>query len=176
LNSDSNNDDTIEEEFHLGEPAFKSSNTFEIPNLLRSNLFGVNASISSPLKVEKLRSYSHEIPDINHLVCLGCAKDMTLNSKEDICARCSKGLQKAREFASSFNGLAFIGPKCKTISFSCSRGHSWIASLAKATKSWCSVCRKEDREQKRRDLEDLSAKIETENIEKQQALFDEARL
>jgi len=45
-----------------------------------------------------------------------------------------------------------MSSKCRSIAYSCTRGHSWVVSLSKATKSWCTHCWKEDRETKRINL------------------------
>lgn len=47
--------------------------------------------------------------------------------------------------------------------------------MSKATKAWCAHCRKEDWEEKRKDLEMLSAKLESENKERQWILLTEAK-
>lgn len=128
------NPDDLHDNFILGPPAI----TKEMPPLYRSACSeNLSDSFLVPPWIEKAWAYSHEIPDIERLVCGGCAKDLSSFSGEDLCAWCSKGLLKAKEFASSFGGLAFIGPKCRSIAYACVRGHSWVVALSKATKSWC---------------------------------------
>lgn len=123
----------------------------------------------------KRRSYSHENPCCENLVsCKGCQKEGDATLLGGLCTKCARGLHKAQEFASSNQGFASLGPNCRSVTYTCARGHSWGVSFAKAAKSWCAQCRKIVREAKKQRLREIKEKVENENKTKQRDLFQEA--
>lgn len=122
----------------------------------------------------KQRSYSHEDPDCSLLGCKSCQKECS-DLSDGLCPRCTKGLQKAESFACSWNGHATLGFECRSIVYTCHRGHKWTASFQKATRSWCVECRKYVKEQKRQQLQKEYEQEQQRSKNLQSELFLQAR-
>ena len=114
----------------------------------------------------KSRTYSIDGNNV-WTACKACQKQTGKQLIDGLCVKCDSKLTKASDFAQSHGGSANIGPKPRSIEFTCRRDHVWVVQFAKVGRSWCSTCRKIEQELRKRRCQEYYHQVEKELIENQ---------